>query len=222
MRADAGATAMKVDYSITQKRFGNRLSFEFGPERLLYSWRDGDGERRFSVPYEMIDVASTTTTTINNSEFVQRLLLVPLVIWVVSMVLAKTNPLTAQILFDVAAVTGIPLLICKFFGLCAVKFEELPLVPSSNGTATDPPLRIIFDKNHDIVLSEINTRWRGRMKQLHGAVDFDNDTERELDKFRWLVKHDVIDDAEFCRISEQLRTYAAVRARPLPSQGTLN
>ena len=212
---------MQINGRITQSRFGNRLTFEFEPERLLYAWRDVDGERRFPIAYETIDVTSPSTATISNREFIQRMLLVPLVMWVLSMVLASSNPLISRVLFYLAAALGIILLLGKFFGVFAVRVAELPLTLSPAG-ANELSLRVIRNRDCDVVLGELNSRWKTRMKEIHGAVDYSNDTDRELDKFRWLKQHQVIDEAEFTRISEQLRTYASIRARPLPSEGTIN
>jgi len=74
----------------------------------------------------------------------------------------------------------------------------------------------------DRIMAELTGRWKTRMKAIHARSISNNDADSELDKFRWLKLHEVIDEAEFSRIAEQLRTYAAVRARPLPSEGTIN
>jgi hypothetical protein len=212
---------MKVECRIVQNGFGNRLTFEFGPEKLFYACRDADGERRFPIAYETIDVTSSSSATISNREFIQRMLLIPLVLWVVSMVLANSNPAISKVLFNFAAELGIFLLVSKFFGVFAVNFAELPLTTPPSG-AGDLALRIMRNKDHDAILAELTSRWKLRMKEIHGTVDYTNDTDRELDKFRWLKLHQVIDEAEFTRIAEQLRTYATIRARPLPSEGTIN
>jgi len=216
-----GPLAMKVESRIVQSKFGNRLTFEFGPERLSYACRDANGERRFPVSYESIDVTTSSSATIGNPEFIQRMLLVPLVLWVLSMVLARSNPAISSVLFNAAAELGIFLLVCKFFGVFSVEFAELPLTAPPSG-AGDLALRIVRNKDYDTIMGELTRRWKARMKEIHGTVDFNNDADSELDKFRWLKLHEVIDDAEFARIAEQLRTYAAVRARPLPSEGTIN
>src|SRR4051794_20784552 len=113
---------MKVESRIVQNKFGNRLTFEFGPERLFYSCRDAKGERRFPVSYETIDVTTSSSATIGNPEFIQRMLLVPLVLWVLSMVLSRSNPAISGVMFNAAAELGIFLLVCKFFGVFAVNF----------------------------------------------------------------------------------------------------
>jgi hypothetical protein len=212
---------MQVDYKIVQDRYGTRLIYEFGADKLFYSFRDASGERRVPISYETVDVTSPASITIDNREFIQRMLLVPLALWVSSTVLATVNPATSRILFDIAAGLGVFLLVSKFFGGFAITFCELPLTSQPSGAA-DLSLRIIRNKSYDIVLAEVSWRWKARMKEIHGAVDFSNEPDRELDKFRWLKLHEVIDEAEFIRIAEQLRTYATLRARPLPSEGTLN
>lgn len=212
---------MKVESRIVQNKFGNRLTFEFGPERLQYACRDANGERRFPVPYETIDVTTASSATISNPEFIQRMLLVPLVLWVLSIILARSNPAISGVMFNAAAELGIFLLVCKFFGVFAVEFAEIPLTAPPLGTG-ELSLRIVRNKDFDAIMPELTRRWKARMKEIHGTVDFNNDADSELDKFRWLKLHEVIDEAEFTRIAEQLRTYAAVRARPLPSEGTIN
>jgi len=212
---------MKVESRIVQNKFGNRLTFEFGPERLQYACRDANGERRFPVPYETIDVTTASSATISNPEFIQRMLLVPLVLWVLSIILARSNPAISGVMFNAAAELGIFLLVCKFFGVFAVEFAEIPLTAPPLGTG-ELSLRIVRNKDFDAIMPELTRRWKARMQEIHGTVDFNNDADSELDKFRWLKLHEVIDEAEFTRIAEQLRTYAAVRARPLPSEGTIN
>jgi hypothetical protein len=212
---------MTVGSKVIQNKFGNRLTFEFGPDRLFYGCRDANGERRFPIPYESIDVTTSSSATIGNPEFIQRMLLVPLVLWVLSMVLARSNPAISGVLFNAAAELGIFLLVCKFFGVFSVNFAEIPLTAPPSG-AGDLALRIVRNKEFDPIMAELTRRWKARMKEIHGTVDFSNDADSELDKFRWLKLHEVIDEAEFIRVAEQLRTYAAVRARPLPSEGTIN
>ena len=212
---------MKAEHRIVQNRFGNRLTFEFGPEKLVYASRNGSGERRFPIAYETIDVTTSSSARINNPEFIQRMLLVPLVVWVLSIILASSHAAISGFLFNVAAELGVFLLVCKFFGVFAVNFVELPLTAPPSG-AGDLSLRIVQNRNYDAILIELTGRWKTRMKEIHGTVDYSNDTERELDKFRWLKLHAVIDESEFARIAEQLRTYATIRARPLPSEGTIN
>jgi hypothetical protein len=212
---------MKVESRIVQNKFGNRLTFEFGPDKLVYGVRDGHGERRFPIAYETIDVTTSSSATVSNPEFIQRMLLVPLVLWVLSMVLSRSNPAISGVMFNAAAELAVFLLVCKFFGVFAINFAEIPLTSPPSG-AGDLALRIVRNKDFDGIMGELTRRWKARMKEIHGAVDFNNDADSELDKFRWLKLHEVIDEAEFARVAEQLRTYAAIRARPLPSEGTIN
>lgn len=55
---------------------------------------------------------------------------------------------------------------------------------------------VIKDKKHDDVIDELNTRRKKQLLSWYGDINPDNELENEIDKFKWLVKENVMSDEE--------------------------
>lgn len=55
---------------------------------------------------------------------------------------------------------------------------------------------VIKDKKHDLLIDELQVRRKKQMLSWYGDVNPDNERENEIDKFRWLVKQNVMSDEE--------------------------
>jgi hypothetical protein len=69
------------------------------------------------------------------------------------------------------------------------------LLRPTSGTGT--LIRITHDKRHDEVLQRIKLGRIARLRKLHLAVNFENAPKQEERKFKWLLDHGVISDAEY-------------------------
>lgn len=55
---------------------------------------------------------------------------------------------------------------------------------------------IIQGKNHDAVLNEIQNRRKDQLKKCYGEINFENDPQIEINKFRWLAEEGVISERD--------------------------
>ena len=192
---------MGDEKTLNQRRFGTRLTYRFAANQLTYRIRDNSGEREFSVPYESINV-------------------VPLVIVGVSIAVQGTDKGASQYLNLIGIVLFVALLGGRYLRLFAVKFTTLQMTPTPPGAGTSS-LLIIKDKSHEAIFEEIKTRWRARLRQLHGTINFANDANAEIAKFTWLKDRAVITDEEYRKAVEKLRKFGT-QAAPSATERTLN
>jgi hypothetical protein len=82
--------------------------------------------------------------------------------------------------------------VARCLNLITVKFTILQ--PASAGGM---PIRIIHDEKHDEVLARIRSGWIARLRKLHLQIDVTNDAKTEARRFKWLLDHGVISDAEY-------------------------
>ena len=55
---------------------------------------------------------------------------------------------------------------------------------------------IIKDKKHDALIDELKIRRKKQLLSWYGDVNPNNELENEIDKFKWLVKQNVMSDEE--------------------------
>ncbi|MFC1896381.1 hypothetical protein ACFL0Q_06940 [Thermodesulfobacteriota bacterium] len=56
---------------------------------------------------------------------------------------------------------------------------------------------VIKDRYHDEILDELYKRRKDQLLLWYGDINFENEPESEIEKFRWLHEQEVIDEAEF-------------------------
>jgi hypothetical protein len=112
------------------------------------------------------------------------------------------------------------LFVARFMKLFAIKYTMLPMRPQPPGSGKQL-IRIIDGKSHATILERIKTRWKARLKQLHGAINFSNDVNKEIAKFTWMKDHAIITEGEYSEAVGKLRAYA-LQNRTEPAERTLN
>lgn len=187
---------MENGTTVIQKKAGVKMVFRFDEDKLVRTHADHTGENQFSVFYEAIDIENTSGITAKNTRVYRQVLVVLLVCFGACTMLSSALKIDSYIvgfltiLFS-AAIAGI--LIAIYFKPLSIKYTVLQ-IPGKTGVNT---IRIIHDRNRDAILEEIKARWMGRLRKLHGAVNFNNDLNKEVQKFRWLKDHGVISDPEY-------------------------
>jgi len=207
---------MSQEHVVTQRKFGARSQFQFQADRLGCAFRDHSGELQFSVPYEAIDVLDSSTLVSNNLRLFRIISIASLFVILVLSGVTHVGGFRSAGMTAIIGVWVIAIILVRFLGLLAIRYTLLP-VPSAPGKR----IRIIAGRNHDAILNEIKTRWRARLRELHGSVNFGNDAEKEIARFAWLKQHAVITADEFQAVVERLRTYAA-HNRPQSTEQRLN
>ncbi|HEU5046232.1 MAG TPA: hypothetical protein VFT64_00140 [Rickettsiales bacterium] len=188
--------------TITQKKHGVTLKFEFGDEDALFSYNDRSGALSSRFRYEDVDVAKPTSATMRYSYFYRT----GMFLYMFSLAVALLHPSFFPHLTEVAG-TAIDVissvLILSGIALCLWRVE----VRYTLLNVADGKIRIMDGTHHDRIMEMIKTRWRARMRELHGFVNFANDREKEMQKFAWLKQIGVIDAEEFQSFTEKLRLF---------------
>lgn len=206
---------MSEEKTMTQRKFGVWSQYRFEAKQLDYTLRDYSGELQFSVPYEAIDTAGASTLLVNNLRLLRILAVASLLaIFVIASVIHVGRTYSAGMAIAIGVWLATILLV-RSLRLLAIRYTILP-VP-----AVGKRLRIIVGRNHDAILDEIRARWRVRIRELYGSINFGSDSEKELARFSWMKQHAVITEGEYQAIVEKLRTYA-MHNRAEPTEQRLN
>ncbi len=206
--------------TVTQRKFGTRLTFQFAADQMLYLIRDYSGERQFSVPYESINVLTPASLVVNKVQFYRTLLVIPIVTIFVSIAIQSSDRTASQYLNLLSLALFAILLIARFLKVFSIKYTTLQMSPVPPGAGTNSIL-IMKDKDHATILEEIKLKWKERIRQLHGSINFLNDINKEIAKFTWLKDRAVITEEEFREAVKKLQSYG-VQTQPQPSERTLN
>jgi hypothetical protein len=78
----------------------------------------------------------------------------------------------------------------------ALHFVQLPVSADALG-GQGPAIWLWDEARGQVVVDELETRWRARLRSLYAHVDPANEPEREAAKFDWLRGNEIIDEAEY-------------------------
>lgn len=181
---------MSGEQEITQNRWGSKTRFQFGEDQLEFSLRDFSGEAASALKYENINLENKSTVTINVARRYYPLILIVGLLG--AMILQISTPTVRELSLLPLLVAVLAYFVLRYLKVVVVKFT---ILRPASGAGT--PIRIIHDKKHDEVLQRIKSSWIARLRKLHLAVDFARDVKLEAQKFKWLLDHKVISDAEY-------------------------
>lgn len=181
-----------------QKRMATHIEVAFEEAALRYSIRDNSGERTMTVDYA--EIPSGSRRVFEKNLWLRNVGL----IWVV-----------LGAIFLIAEPLGLPMTLKGGFwiiigGACLAFYR----LTQTNYTVIDAAAGSIFvieDKEAPALLDEISRRRRERLLALHGEADLQNDPEREVQKFEWLVREAVMDRAAADKRIAAVRANAAGR-----------
>ena len=92
----------------------------------------------------------------------------------------------------------------RYLNVITLTFTLLRL---TSGAGT--PVRITHDKHYNDILQRIKSGWIARLRKLHLAVNFENPPKQEERKFKWLLDHEVISEAECQGATARLSAHAS-------------
>lgn len=168
---------------IKQKKFSNKTKFSFGEEDFNYTIEDKSSSGEFSMSYA--DFPQKQTAFEEKNGWLKNVGL----IWCAIGVLQIGN----------AVITKAPLSGTGFWliiGLVCLVFYKYARTKFSMFSDNHSKIFIIKDKKHDQILDEINKRRKRQMLTWYGEINFDNEPERETNKFKWLLNEGVITKEE--------------------------
>jgi len=163
-----------------QKRMANFTSFEFGDSALRYSIKDNSGERELTIDY--VDLPSTSRRVFEKNSWLRNVGVLWSVLGVATIGLAIASG---------GALSGSGLWLVLGAG-CLVAYRYL----QTNYTVFDTSagsIWVVEDKMHTAIVGEIESRRKARLFALYGALNLENDPQREIQKIEWLAKEGVID-----------------------------
>lgn len=163
-----------------QKRLANFASFSFGDSALRYAIKDNSGEREITIDYA--DLPSVSRRVFEKNTWLRNVGLLWSILGVVTIGLAVAGG---------GALSGSGLWLILGAG-CLIAYRFL----QTNYTVFDSPagsIWVIEDKSHAAIIGEIASRRKARLFSLYGALNLENDPQREIQKIEWLVKEGVID-----------------------------
>ena len=168
---------------ISQKKFSNKTKFEFEDESLKFTVKDKSGSQSFTVDYGSIPKDS--------GELEERNLWYRNVggIWVLlgAFFIVSRYFETGEFRNSIWLVIGLICLITYWVAKTAYT-----VIDTEKGR-----LYIIKNKQHDEIISEIDARRKGQWLSWYGSLNLENNPEREINKFKWLLNEEVITKEEF-------------------------
>ncbi len=163
---------MKID----QRKFSHRHSFEFEDDRLSVTYQDRSGTQEVEVAYA--DLPLKTAVRIIENVWLRNVGYLWCALGAVMVVLAFINnrPLSG------AGSPWIPLGVGCLLWAYYTKVH-FTLFETRSGTVWV----IQNGEQHDKIVAEMRDRRKQQLLNWYGAIDLDNDPDKEIAKFRWLV-----------------------------------
>lgn len=168
-----------VVLKFTQKRLGTNISFEFADTELTHAIRDKSGERDSTTDYAEIGLSKRRV--FETKEWYRNVGILWCIIGLASVAFDLYNN-NLGVLSGFWLVIGSGCLIYYF-----VTKTSYTVIDTEQGS-----LWVIEDKQQPQIVSEIEKRRKARLYDMYGALNLDNDADRELAKIEWLVKQKVL------------------------------
>ncbi len=185
-----------------QKKASIKLSFEFGPEELIYTYKDSHTDITRTIPY--------TSITKDQWEYTQKNDWYRNVgsIWLgIGVLLELPDLFHGNSHYPIWLGLGAIMMIVYF--ILKIPFT---VVQAEN----ERILIIKDDAHHDEILAKILDKRRAQLKKIYGDVNFENDLEIEKGKFSVLLKEDVINQEEFDEAVKKLDDHKKITPIPSP------
>jgi hypothetical protein len=179
-----------------QKKNKNNISIEIGKDYLTYSIKDETTNRTEKVPYENIlndkyEFYESNKAFKNNAIYAG----------VVGAIFLAINIFYGTKLWAWLFMLGCPI----FFYLYHRSKAAFTVIKTDG----DINMFILQDKQHDEVLENIYKSRNSYLQDKYLSIDHDNDPQREMNKFAWLLELGVINGREFQVIREEIENSIA-------------
>lgn len=165
---------------IEQKKLSNQHSFTFNSDSFNFAYRDKSGSGDVDIPYAEFPLKSSVQIEKNlwlrNVGYLWCLL----GLFQVGSAIFASEPLTGK---------GFWLVL----GIACLLWSHFTTVTYSVFRTDKGAVFVIQDrKSHDQIIDEITSRRRKQLLSWYGEINFDNDLEREIAKFKWLAEQKVL------------------------------
>lgn len=159
---------------LKQRHFADSVEVELGDEEFGYTIKTSGSKKRFSVDYmrfdpEVIEETEQANTWWRNAG----------VAWVVIGVFVTA--------LRYADGNGVRLSFWLYLGVICLAIYRLGRTSfTSHAIEGGGRILLINDRRAPSILEELTARRRTRLAEVYGEIDFDEDPEREVAKFKWL------------------------------------
>ncbi|MGF1727643.1 DUF308 domain-containing protein [Photobacterium nomapromontoriensis] len=192
---------------IEQKKRANKHTFTFSDETFNFAFEDKSGADDVDMNYA--DFPKKSSLSIEQNEWLRNvgLLWCAIGVFQLGYAIYFNAPLTGKGFWLIVG------LLCVFFGYFSkVKYS---VFKAERGNVF-----VIHDKNHDIIINEINRRKKNQLLDWYGEVNTENEIDNEIAKFNWLCEQEVLTRKEAdTKIAEAELAY---KIRSERSNGMLN
>lgn len=169
--------------NLSQKRFSLKTSFQFKNEELKYHVKDRSGSSSYTIPYTSI--SDSFSEIEERQDWYRNVGVLWMIIGLVLMFYNFSN--TGEFSFSIWLILGTGLLVT--YRVVTIKYT---ILETERGG-----LVVVKDNQHDKILSEIEKRRKTQLYNHYGKINFSNDPNDEINKFKWLLEIDAIDKIEY-------------------------
>ena len=174
-----------------QRKNKNEIAVEIGEAGIIYKIKDDTVNRREKISYESIlndqyELYESNNTYKNNAIYTG---------------IVGTIFLLINIFYGTKLWAWLFMLSCPIFYFLYYRSKAAFTVMK---TTSDVNLVILQDKQHAQILEDIYKSRNNYLKVNYLTIDYENDPQRELNKFSWLQELDIISEREFKVIQEDI------------------
>ncbi len=161
---------------IQQKRLSRKHTFTFNDQLLNFSFEERSGSADFDVAYG--DIPKKSAIQLEENTWLRNVGYLWCVLGVIGLIISSNT--------TIWLVLGLGCLAWNY----TFKIKHT-VIKTNQGE-----IWIMHDKKHDEILREISDRRKQQLLQLFGAININNDPQKEINKFMWLLEQEVISKEE--------------------------
>ncbi len=168
---------------VIQKRRSNKHTFTFHDEYFNFAYEDKSGSGDIDMDYA--DFPNKWSVQIEQNEWVRNVGYLWIMLGVFQLSYA---------IYSDASLSGRGFWV--LLGLICIIWAHFSKVKYTVFRAERGNIFVIQDKYHDQIIEELTNRKKSQLRKWYGDVNPENDLEKEIQKFKWLMDQGVISKKE--------------------------
>lgn len=168
---------------LVQKKRSNKHTFTFKDDSFNFAYEDKNGSGDIDVDY--VDFPQKSSIRIEQNEWLRNVGYIWCAIGALQLGYA---------VYSAAPLSGKGFWL--FLGLGCLTWAHFSKVKYSVFYTDQGSVFVIQDKRHDEIISELSTRRKKQLLEWYGEINFANDPQKEISKFRWLSEQNALSREE--------------------------
>lgn len=168
---------------IVQKKRSNKHTFTFNDESFNFAYEDKNGSGDVDIDYA--DFPQKFSVRIEQNEWLRNVGYLWCAIGAFQLGYA---------VYTAAPLSGKGFWL--FLGLGSLAWAHFSTVKYSVFHTDRGNVFVIQDKRHDEIIKELNIRRKKQLLEWYGEINFANDPQKEINKFRWLSEQNALSREE--------------------------